>query len=73
LQKIKEKKTIIREQLYIDLVKENLTISDYDEEVIEIEPESDDEDIMLNYSIPDIESSEEEIFKDIGNHNERFN
>ncbi|CAG8830233.1 19485_t:CDS:1, partial [Cetraspora pellucida] len=50
----------------------NLVISDYDEEVIEIEPESDDEDIILNYSTPDIKSSEEEIFEDIGNYDKRF-
>ncbi|CAG8768385.1 14712_t:CDS:1, partial [Cetraspora pellucida] len=64
---------IIREQPYIDLVEENLAISDYDKEVIEIEPESDNEDIILDYSAPDIESSEEEIFEDIGNYNKRFN
>ncbi|CAG8724448.1 15150_t:CDS:2, partial [Cetraspora pellucida] len=53
--------------------KENLATSDYNKEVIEIEPESDDEDIMLDYSTSDIESSEEEIFKNIRNHDERFN
>ncbi|CAG8806630.1 5223_t:CDS:2, partial [Cetraspora pellucida] len=42
---------------------ENLTTSDYDE-VIEIESK--------NYSTPDIESSEEEIFENIGNYDERF-
>ena len=68
----RKKKAIIREQPYIDLVEENLATSDYDEEVIEIESESDDEDIMLDYSTPDIESSEEEIFENIGNHDERF-
>ncbi|CAG8683738.1 16697_t:CDS:1, partial [Cetraspora pellucida] len=68
----RKKKAIIREQPYIDLVEENLATSDYDEEVIEIEPESDDEDIMLDYSTPDIKSSEEEIFEDIGNHDKRF-
>ncbi|CAG8816794.1 2221_t:CDS:1, partial [Cetraspora pellucida] len=45
---------------------ENLATSDYDEEVIKIEPESDNENIMIDYSTPDIESSEEEIFEDIG-------
>ncbi|CAG8697139.1 11730_t:CDS:1, partial [Cetraspora pellucida] len=68
----REKKAIIREQLYIDLVEENLATSDYDKEVIKIESESDDEDIMLDYSTSNIKSSEEEIFEDIGNHNERF-
>ncbi|CAG8487019.1 10496_t:CDS:10, partial [Cetraspora pellucida] len=67
LQKIKKKKAIIREQPYIDLVEANLAISDYNGKVKEIEPESDYENIMLDYSTPDIESSEEEIFKDIGN------
>ncbi|CAG8821726.1 6525_t:CDS:2, partial [Cetraspora pellucida] len=43
---------------------ENIATSDYDKEVIEIEPE--------NYSTPNIESSEEVIFEDIGNHDERF-
>ncbi|CAG8793577.1 7615_t:CDS:1, partial [Cetraspora pellucida] len=51
---------------------ENLATSDYDEKVIEIEPESDNEDIMLDYSTPDTKSSEKEIFEDIGNHDERF-
>ncbi|CAG8728080.1 6126_t:CDS:1, partial [Cetraspora pellucida] len=51
----RKKKAIIREQLYIDLVEENLAILDYDEKVIEIEPESDNKDIMLNYSTPNIE------------------
>ncbi|CAG8722492.1 3951_t:CDS:1, partial [Cetraspora pellucida] len=60
------------EQSYIDLVEENLATSDYNKEVIEIEPESDNKDIMLDYSTPDIESSEEKIFKDIENHDERF-
>ncbi|CAG8690102.1 12232_t:CDS:1, partial [Cetraspora pellucida] len=68
----RKKKAIIREQPYIDLVEKNLAISDYDEEVIEIESESDDENIMLDYLTSDIESSEEEIFKNIGNYNERF-
>ncbi|CAG8784428.1 6636_t:CDS:1, partial [Cetraspora pellucida] len=60
------------EQQNIDLVEKNLATSDYAEEVIEIEPKSDDKDIMLDYSTSDIESSEEEIFEDIGNHNEKF-
>ncbi|CAG8775656.1 8215_t:CDS:1, partial [Cetraspora pellucida] len=52
--------------------KKNLATSDYDKEVIKIEPESNDKDIMLDYSSPDIESSKEEIFKNIGNYDERF-
>ncbi|CAG8806864.1 703_t:CDS:1, partial [Cetraspora pellucida] len=51
---------------------ENLAISDYDKEVIEIEPESNNENIMLDYSTSDIKSSKKEIFEDIGNHDERF-
>ncbi|CAG8555211.1 23996_t:CDS:1, partial [Cetraspora pellucida] len=52
--------------------KKNLATSDYDEEVIKIEPESNDKNIMLDYLTSDIESSKEEIFEDIGNHNKRF-
>ncbi|CAG8810445.1 20234_t:CDS:1, partial [Cetraspora pellucida] len=63
---------IIREQLYIDLVEENLATLNYNKEVIEIKSESDDEDIILDYPTLNIESSEEEIFKNIGNHNKRF-
>ncbi|CAG8791286.1 3053_t:CDS:1, partial [Cetraspora pellucida] len=51
---------------------ENLATSDYDKEVIEIEPESNDKNIILNYSTSNIKSSKEEIFEDIGNYNERF-
>ncbi|CAG8765299.1 9555_t:CDS:1, partial [Cetraspora pellucida] len=50
----------------------NLATSDYDKEVIEIEPESNDKDIMLDYSTFDIESSKEKIFEDIRNHDKRF-
>ncbi|CAG8792511.1 5549_t:CDS:1, partial [Cetraspora pellucida] len=50
---------------------EYLVTSNYDEEVIKIEPES-DKNIILDYSTSNIESNEEEIFKDIGNHNKRF-
>ncbi|CAG8820916.1 8950_t:CDS:1, partial [Cetraspora pellucida] len=52
--------------------KENLATSDYNKEIIEIEPESDNENIMLDYLIPNIESNKEEIFENIKNHNERF-
>ncbi|CAG8665416.1 7284_t:CDS:2 [Cetraspora pellucida] len=53
-------------------VKENLTTSNYNKEVIEIEFESNNKDIILDYLTPDIENSEEKIFKNIENHNERF-
>ncbi|CAG8795847.1 22729_t:CDS:1, partial [Cetraspora pellucida] len=52
--------------------KENLATSDYDKEFIEIESKSNDKNIMLDYSTPDIESSEKEIFEDIGNYDKRF-
>ena len=61
----KKTKAIISEQPDIDLILETLDISD-DEEVTEIEPESDDdEEIIIDYSAPDIESNDEEIFEDI--------
>ncbi|CAG8586665.1 11349_t:CDS:1, partial [Cetraspora pellucida] len=60
------------EQSYIDLVEENLATSDYNKEVIKIEPESDNKNIILDYSTSDIESSKEEIFENIGNHNENL-
>ncbi|CAG8811253.1 704_t:CDS:1, partial [Cetraspora pellucida] len=50
----------------------NLVTSDYNKKVIEIELKSNNENIMLDYSTPDIESNEKEIFKNIGNHNKRF-
>ncbi|CAG8544468.1 5547_t:CDS:1, partial [Cetraspora pellucida] len=52
--------------------KENLATSGYNNEVIKIKPKSDDKDIMLDYSTLNIKSNKEEIFKDIGNYNERF-
>ncbi|CAG8801897.1 15656_t:CDS:1, partial [Cetraspora pellucida] len=52
--------------------KKNLATLDYNKEVIGIEFKSDNKIIMLDYSTPDIESSKEEIFKNIGNHDKRF-
>ncbi|CAG8809513.1 3550_t:CDS:1, partial [Cetraspora pellucida] len=52
--------------------KKNLATSDYDEEVIEIEPKSNNKNIMLDYSTSNIESSKEEIFENIRNYDERF-
>ncbi|CAG8673698.1 8803_t:CDS:2, partial [Ambispora leptoticha] len=62
----KKTKAIIREQPDIDIVLETLDISDY-EEIAEIEPESNDEETIIDYSAPDIESRDEEIFEDIEN------
>ncbi|CAG8786460.1 14025_t:CDS:1, partial [Cetraspora pellucida] len=52
--------------------KENLATSDYDKEVIKIEFESNNENIILDYSTSDIKSSKEKIFKNIENHDKRF-
>ncbi|CAG8690458.1 5314_t:CDS:1, partial [Cetraspora pellucida] len=43
--------------------KKNLATSDYNKEVIETEPESNDENNMLDYSTLNIESNKKEIFK----------
>ncbi|CAG8814514.1 2025_t:CDS:1, partial [Cetraspora pellucida] len=51
---------------------ENLATLNYNKEVIEIDPKSNDEDIMLDYSTLDIKNSKEEIFKNIENYDERF-
>ncbi|CAG8699229.1 34304_t:CDS:1, partial [Racocetra persica] len=40
--------------------------------ITEIEPESDDEDTILDYSASDINSSNEENFEDIRNLNQDF-
>ncbi|CAG8833231.1 7794_t:CDS:1, partial [Cetraspora pellucida] len=45
--------------------KKNLAILDYDEKVIKIESKSNNENIILDYLTSDIESSKEEIFKNI--------
>ncbi|CAG8796653.1 1755_t:CDS:1, partial [Cetraspora pellucida] len=44
----------------------------YDKEIIKIEPKSDDDDIILDYSPSDIKSSKEKIFENIENLDERF-
>ncbi|CAG8704389.1 15840_t:CDS:1, partial [Dentiscutata heterogama] len=63
----KKTKTIIREQPNINIVFETLDNSNY-EKVTKIEPESDDDkETIIDYSAPDIESSNEEIFKNIKN------
>ncbi|CAG8820503.1 9136_t:CDS:1, partial [Gigaspora rosea] len=67
----KKAKTIIREQPDIDIILETLNISDYEEEVAEIEPESDDEETIMDYSAPDIEK-EDEVFKNIDNLDNSF-
>ena len=65
-------KVIIRKQSDIDLALETLNILDSEEEITEIEPESDNEDTILDYSAPDIENSDEEIFEDIENLDQNF-
>ncbi|CAG8615549.1 24595_t:CDS:1, partial [Cetraspora pellucida] len=50
----------------------NLATSDYNEEVIEIEPKSNNKDIILDYSTSDIESSKNELFKNIRNYDKKF-
>ena len=67
----KKAKAIIREQPDIDIILESLNLSDY-EEVAEIEPESDDEKSMLDYSAPDVEDEDKEIFEDIDNLDNSF-
>ena len=68
----KKTKVIIREQSDIDLALETLNASDSEEEITEVEPESDDEDTILDYSAPDIENGDEEIFEDIENLDQDF-
>ncbi|CAG8764577.1 9241_t:CDS:2, partial [Gigaspora rosea] len=48
-----------------------LNISNYEEEVAEIEPESDDEETIMDYSAPDIEK-EDEVFENIDNLDNSF-
>ncbi|CAG8600332.1 10377_t:CDS:2, partial [Dentiscutata heterogama] len=57
--KIKKAKAIIIEQPNIDIVLESLNISN-NEEVAEIEPDSDDEETIMNYSASDIENEDED-------------
>ena len=68
----KKTKVIIREQSDIDLALETLNASDSEEEITEVEPESDDEDTILDYSAPDIENGDEKIFEDIENLDQDF-
>ena len=65
-------KVIIREQSDIDLALETLNASDSEEEITEVEPKSDDEDTILDYSAPNIENGDEEIFEDIENLDQDF-
>ncbi|CAG8830878.1 25195_t:CDS:1, partial [Gigaspora rosea] len=67
----KKAKTIIREQPDINIILETLNISDYEEEVAEIEPENDDEKTIMDYSAPDIEN-EDEVFENIDNLDNSF-
>ena len=65
-------KVIIREQSDIDLALETLNASDSEEEITEVEPESDDEDTILDYSASDIENGDKKIFEDIENLDQDF-
>src|SRR5260363_414499 len=68
----KKAKSIIRELPDIDIILETLNISDYEEEVAEIEPKSDNEETIMDYSAPDIENGDEEVFKNIDNLDNSF-
>ncbi|CAG8827357.1 21876_t:CDS:2, partial [Gigaspora rosea] len=59
------------EQPDIDIILETLNISDYEEKVAEVEPKSDDEKTIMDYSAPNIEN-EDEVFKNIDNLDNSF-
>ncbi|CAG8748238.1 16113_t:CDS:1, partial [Dentiscutata heterogama] len=69
--KRKKMKAIIREQPDIDIVLEILNISN-NEEVAEIEPNSDDEETIIDYSASDIENEDKEEFEYIDNLDNSF-
>ncbi|KAF0538535.1 hypothetical protein F8M41_007741 [Gigaspora margarita] len=68
----KKAKSIIREQPDIDIILETLNISDYEEEVAEIEPESDDKKTIMDYFASNIKNGDEEVFENIDNLDNSF-
>ncbi|CAG8683893.1 3076_t:CDS:1 [Dentiscutata heterogama] len=70
--KRKKAKAIIREQPDIDIVLKTLNISNNEEEVAEIEPDSDNEKTIMDYSAPNIENEDKEEFEHIDNLDNSF-